>query len=91
MVRLKDIDEVDHVHYKLFQFHYGSIKGVLLLIFRTGISGFQFHYGSIKGLSSVVNLTADYRFQFHYGSIKGAQKAQGLSVCPIISIPLWFD
>ena len=54
----------------LFQFHYGSIKRVGVVIASYKASKFQFHYGSIKSVSVSNSLCNSIIFQFHYGSIK---------------------
>ena len=49
MVRLKEIMAATKPVILRFQFHYGSIKGVLDGTVSLMQSLFQFHYGSIKG------------------------------------------
>ena len=50
MVRLKaDEPHGEPTVLTVFQFHYGSIKGVRISANYMTRRGFQFHYGSIKG------------------------------------------
>ena len=39
---------------KMFQFHYGSIKGIKNFLNCWVASMFQFHYGSIKGSGGLI-------------------------------------
>ncbi len=74
----------------IFQFHYGSIKGMAPTSYWLKVNTFQFHYGSIKGAMGVLVGGNANKFQFHYGSIKGKPVCSEGEIY-YISIPLWFD
>ncbi len=49
MVRLKVVPQIKYSPGKRFQFHYGTIKGLLYPRLPVNLTLFQFHYGTIKG------------------------------------------
>ena len=71
MVRLKAYEfKPKSLLSDMFQFHYGSIKRLMIyLLIEAGLL-FQFHYGSIKSDFSFEIFIKFFPFQFHYGSIK---------------------
>ena len=48
MVRLKALPLLDYITSGTFQFHYGTIKSLIIVILFPSIVQFQFHYGTIK-------------------------------------------
>ena len=50
MVRLRGVVLYNRFQwFRSFQFHYGAIKGDVLLVQQPVVVWFQFHYGAIKG------------------------------------------
>jgi len=74
-----------------FQFHTGSIKRLGKELFRVTKDGFQFHTGSIKSSVIPVRLCKEYSgFNSTLVRLK-ADAAGKRSICPVVSIPHWFD
>ena len=92
MVRLKLVNlQGDFSLCYLSQFHYGSIKTKLFLLFDMGEIGSQFHYGSIKTDSGQL---VDVSIFTHLNSTMVRLKPIGSKIVQVslaISIPLWFD
>ncbi len=73
------------------QFHYGSIKTIIVEKKGSGSDLSQFHYGSIKTtLGKEIN-PFEQASQFHYGSIKTKKTVEVVMASYYVSIPLWFD
>ena len=70
MVRLKDVAGALAYPFRLFQFHYGTIKSVASYTDPLELSLFQFHYGTIKSTETRTGSDTPLEFQFHYGTIK---------------------
>ncbi len=74
-----------------FQFHFGTIKRLFLMISIIMFAMFQFHFGTIKSVAAKKPKFAFMKFQFHFGTIKSIEHMRTARGRMCVSIPLWYD
>ena len=80
MVRLKCDEWEVYIHVWMFQFHYGSIKIILIVAIAALIASFNSTMVRLKLQFCIIKSLLGVKFQFHYGSIKIAGECVAVGV-----------